>query len=101
MKLGGYSVGDAVWEESASAVYTATETGTNRRVLIRVPRVAGRSPDSADRLRRDFDIARSLPPELVVAPIALERFESGVALVLEDGGAPAASSGGGTTARLA
>ena len=87
MKLAGYSVDDAVWEEPASTVRSGTEVGTGRRVLIRVPRSAGRSPEGADRLRRDYEIARTLPPELVVAPIALERIEAGTALVLEDCGA--------------
>ena len=87
MRLKGYSVGDAVWEEPSSVVFAGTESGTNRRVLIRTPKPPGRSLEGSDRLRRDYEIALALPPELVVKRIALERFETGEALVLEDAGA--------------
>jgi predicted ATPase/GAF domain-containing protein len=86
MRLRGYSVGDPVWEESGFLVYGGTEAATGRAVLIRVPKVGSDHDARANRLRRDYEISASLPTDVVIRPLSLERQDNGEALVLEDDG---------------
>lgn len=86
LNLTGYKAGDCIHESSHSRVFYGESISGNKPVIIKV--LASSYPSSTDiaKIRREYDIARTLALDGVVRPDSIVPFGNSFALILEDFG---------------
>ena len=82
--LKGYQIGENIHEGKNTLVYRALTESGQSPVIIKVLKSEYPSLEELARLKQEFEIARKLELPGVVRPVALEEFDNGLALVLED-----------------
>src|SRR5687768_15511302 len=87
--LDRYSITETLHESAAVALYRALRTRDDLPVVIKALRAQPPSPYAVERLRREFEIARTLDSPYVVKLYELETQPEQLLLILEDfGGEP-------------
>jgi histidine kinase len=83
----GYTLRETLFTSSKSIVYRATRDADNRPVVLKVLNAEFPSAQQLVRLHREYRVTRDLAMDGVIQVLGLERFGTGVAIVLEDFGA--------------
>ena len=90
LNISGYDINEQIYQGTRTVVYRG-KRGTDTPVVIKAPLNAFPTPAELAGIRAEFDIGRSIEHQGVVRPLALERADHRLALVLEDfGGQPLA-----------
>src|SRR5262245_45784617 len=84
--ISGYSVTEILFESTRSIIYRATRDGDGRPVVIKVLNAEYPTLEQIGRLRREYRMTREANAEGVIEVVALERYRSSLAIVLEDFG---------------
>lgn len=86
MILQGYDIGEQIYNSGKTAVYRACRQSDGLPVVVKVP--AGEYPTIRDtaRWRHAYEIANTIKSDGIVRHLALEKYNNGVALILEDFG---------------
>ncbi|WP_438035905.1 serine/threonine protein kinase [Sorangium sp. So ce204] len=82
-----YTIGETVAEGRGVAVYRAVRNADGHPVVLKVLDPRSCRPKDLDRLKREYETGKTLDVGTVVRPLALERYEGRLALVMEDSGA--------------
>jgi predicted ATPase/signal transduction histidine kinase/tRNA A-37 threonylcarbamoyl transferase component Bud32 len=90
--LSEYELGERISQSTRTIVYRAHRRLDHAPCIIKVQQREHSTPAELDRLRREFEIAKSLDVEGVIRALALSRYKSRVALILEDFGAVSLST---------
>ncbi|WNG43954.1 AAA family ATPase [Archangium minus] len=85
--IAGYSVRETLFTSAKSLIYRATRTADARPVILKVLNTEFPSTEQVARLHREYRLTRELAMEGIIEVLALERFGTSVAIVLEDFGA--------------
>jgi len=83
LTLGDYTVGERIYEGSDIVIYRGHRNADGEPVVIKVPRSDIPAPRDLARLRHEHAILQGIDVPGVVKARALEKYEGGVALVLE------------------
>ncbi len=87
--LTGYALQRLIHESAHARVYAGVQRSDGRPVVIKVLKTDHPSLEEIARLRHEFTILASLDSPGVIKPLALETYQNGLALILEDfGGMP-------------
>lgn len=87
--LTGYTLQRVIYESSHTRVYVGVKEPEQRSVIVKVLQAEYPSLEEITRLRHEFKILESLEIPGVIKPLALESYQNGLALVLEEfGGIP-------------
>jgi predicted ATPase/signal transduction histidine kinase len=81
-----YQVVEKVFFDVNTVIYRASEENTGKSVIIKILRSLYPSQEELDRLERQYQIARSIDCESIVKAYSLEKYQNGLALILEDFG---------------
>jgi predicted ATPase/class 3 adenylate cyclase/tRNA A-37 threonylcarbamoyl transferase component Bud32 len=86
--IGNYEVVEQLSEGLHTVVYRALHAPTQKRVILKALKAEYPPKDEIVRLKREFEIAQAIAAagEGVVRPLALEPYNNGYVLVLEDCG---------------
>ncbi|MFL5347170.1 MAG: AAA family ATPase [Hyalangium sp.] len=90
--LSEYELGERISQSTRTIVYRAHRRLDHSPCIIKVQQREHSTPAELDRLRREFEIAKSLDIEGVIRAFALARYKSRVALIMEDFGAVSLST---------
>jgi predicted ATPase/class 3 adenylate cyclase len=82
-----YHITELCWESPHAFVFCGRLKERELRVLIKVAKSSPRAGESADWLLRDYHIAEELTSTCVAKPFAIERADTGPALIFVDEGA--------------
>ncbi|MFE8598237.1 trifunctional serine/threonine-protein kinase/ATP-binding protein/sensor histidine kinase [Archangium violaceum] len=85
--IAGYSVRDTLFTSTKSIIYRATRTADLRPVILKVLGAEFPGTEEVARLHREYRLTQALAMEGVIEVLALERYGTSVAIVLEDFGA--------------
>jgi len=87
--LTGYTLQRIVHESLHTRVYAGIKHPEQQPIIVKVLKAEFPSLEEITRLRHEFEILQSLDIPGVIKPLALESYQNGLALVLEDfGGIP-------------
>jgi histidine kinase len=89
----GYEIIEKLYESRRSRIYRARQEADGRSVVVKVLHSEFPPAEEIARLRREYRITRAVRAPGVIEMLAIERYESSLALVMEDiGGASLALS---------
>ncbi len=87
--LTGYTLLRAIYESTRTRVYAGIKQADNQPVIVKALKAEYLSLEEIARLRHEFRILESLDGPGIIKPVALETYQNGLALVLEEfGGIP-------------
>lgn len=81
-----YEVGPRVYAGSHFSVFRATRISDRANVIIKAPNDTNSESRSAARLKREYELTRTLDDPGVARACAIERYGNGYALIFEDTG---------------
>ena len=84
--IAGYSIIETLYKSERSTIYRALRIDNRLPVVLKVLGAELPDVDEVARLRREYRLTRELAAEGVIGALALERFGTGFAIVLEDCG---------------
>ncbi len=84
--LNGYKIVETVYEGKNTQVYRAMRDEDNTPVIIKIPRSDYPGSRELALFRKEYEIGITLEDEGVGKPLALEKYNNGLALILEDFG---------------
>lgn len=84
--ISGYELGEKIHESERSLVYRGKRESDGAPIIIKVLQKDHPTPDETARFKREYEITRGLPDNLVVTPFAVTRFKSRLALLMNDFG---------------
>lgn len=88
-ELKGFSNLERISEGKSTLVYRGVRQQDNQPVIIKISKDEYPTPQQIAKFRQEFEIARNMDIESVVRPLALENYNNGLALILQDfGGIP-------------
>ncbi|MFB2936239.1 AAA family ATPase [Aerosakkonemataceae cyanobacterium BLCC-F154] len=86
--LPGYEIIESIHEGWNTVIYRAKYLATANPVIIKTLKAEYPTLEDISRLRHEYKILQPLNLEEVIKPIALENYQNGLALILEDFGQP-------------
>lgn len=86
--LPGYEIIESIHEGWNTVIYRANYLITNNPVIIKTLKAEYPTLEDVSRLRHEYKILEPLNLEGVIKPLALENYQNGLALILEDFGQP-------------
>ncbi len=87
--LKGYKIIDELYKGNRTVVYKGHSLETEKPVILKTIRDGHFTPEDVARLRHEYEISSGLNVDGVVRPYGLQKYGSGLVLVLEDfGGIP-------------
>ncbi|MBD2325435.1 PAS domain S-box protein [Alkalinema sp. FACHB-956] len=86
VEVAGYDLGELLYESARTWVYRAVRTTDRRSVIIKLLRTPYPTVLELIQFRNQFHCARSIQSPHVVQPYALEPWQNGFALIMEDFG---------------
>ncbi|MEM1170309.1 MAG: AAA family ATPase [Cyanobacteria bacterium P01_H01_bin.35] len=86
ISLSNYEIGDLIHESEGTVVYRAVAKADSQPVVIKLLRNNYPSFNELVQFRNQYTIASNLQIEGIVKPLALERYQNGYALIMEDFG---------------
>lgn len=84
--LAEYTLQRAIYESAQTRVYAGVKQSNHQPVIVKVLKAEYPSLEEITRLRHEFGILDSLAIAGIIKPLALESYQNGLALVLEDFG---------------
>jgi serine/threonine protein kinase len=84
--LPGYTLQRAIHESARTRVYAGVKQPEHHPVIVKVLKAEYPSLEEITRLRHEFKILQCLDSPGVIKPLAIESYENGFALILEDFG---------------
>ncbi|MCB1309728.1 MAG: serine/threonine-protein kinase PknK, partial [Leptospiraceae bacterium] len=84
IELAGYRIHEEVYQSNNTIIYRGQRLRDAARVLIKVLKSNNPSPNRVARLRREFDIGRDMQAAGGIEYHALEPYNNGWALIMED-----------------
>jgi serine/threonine protein kinase len=84
ISLPEYEITQAIHQGYNTVIYRATYIPTANPVIIKTLKAEYPTLEDISRLRHEYKILQSLNLEGVVKPLALEKCNNGLALILED-----------------
>ncbi|MBE9226544.1 AAA family ATPase [Phormidium sp. LEGE 05292] len=88
IKLPGYEIVESIHEGWNTVIYRANYLPTANTVIIKTLKAEYPTLEDISRLRHEYKILQPLNLEGVIKPLALENYQNGLALILEDFGQP-------------
>ena len=82
--LSGYLVEDKIYESDQTVVFRALREEDSKPVILKVLNHDYPSPAVLDRFRKEYSITRQLENDWVIKAYSLEKYETTLALILED-----------------
>ncbi|XWK87337.1 MAG: AAA family ATPase [Phormidium sp.] len=86
--LPGYEIIESIHEGWNTVIYRANYLSTANSVIIKTLKAEYPTIEDISRLRHEYKILQPLNLEGVIKPLALENYQNGLALILEDFGQP-------------
>ena len=86
--LPGYEIIESIHEGWNTVIYRANYLVANNPVIIKTLKAEYPTLEDVSRLRHEYKILKPLNLEGVIKPLALENYQNGLALILEDFGQP-------------
>lgn len=86
--LPGYEIIESIHEGWNTVIYRANYSATANPVIIKTLKAEYPTLEDISRLRHEYKILQPLNLEGVIKPLALENYQNGLALILEDFGQP-------------
>ncbi len=84
-----YALGERVHESEEAILFRGVDCRDGRKVVVKLPKASTPKPRTLAKLRHEYSLTHGLALPGVVRAYAIERYGSGLALVLEDfGGVP-------------
>jgi PAS domain S-box-containing protein len=82
--LPGYQIGEELYESANSVVYRGRRTEDNQPAIVKILKKEYPLPQDIARFRREYEIAKRLSLAGVVKPYGLEKYQRGLAIIMED-----------------
>lgn len=86
--LPGYEIIESIHEGWNTVIYRANYLPTANPVIIKTLKAEYPTLEDISRLRHEYKVLQPLNIEGVIKPLALEKYQNGLALILEDFGQP-------------
>jgi predicted ATPase/signal transduction histidine kinase/FixJ family two-component response regulator/tRNA A-37 threonylcarbamoyl transferase component Bud32 len=87
--LAGYTLQGTIHENVQTKVYAGVKQPDHQPVIVKILKSEYPSLEEISRLRHEFKILKRLDSPGIIKPLALENYQNGLALILEDfGGIP-------------
>ncbi|MCP4135128.1 MAG: AAA family ATPase [bacterium] len=87
IQLPGYEVNEQIYKSKNSTIYRGVQTAENRPVVIKVLEKEYPTAEQLARFRREYEITCKLEGEGIIRACCLEKYDSSLAIILEDFGA--------------
>ncbi len=82
--ISGYKIKEKICQNSSSILYKGEREKDGTAVIIKLAAEEYPSPKSLSQLRHEYKIAKDLNINGIIRPCALEEYDKGLALILED-----------------